>query len=179
MFTFFNPITQTVSQLKTSPLTLTVKKGVVPKELQERVVLGAHQKRSWPIIPHYLMVIGAAGLVLVLLIAYLMMCYQSVIEKKITYYRFNRQVKKAHKSRDAQLLYQAWFVLLSSRLGVKKMVPSLYEIEHLFEQDVRLKWRYYIAELEKRAFQSRETIFDISDIVAQTYDWLDKIEDLL
>jgi hypothetical protein len=81
--------------------------------------------------------------------------------------------------RDAQLVYNAWFALLERRLGFKKMVHSLYDVERFLADNIKDKWRYYIAELELRAFQSREMLFDIGDLIKKTYEWLDELESIL
>lgn len=180
LFTFFNPVTASMEQLKTRPLVLTVKKGVQQKEFsQEKNLLVVHKKWSWPIIPYWIMVTLSLSLLLFLLGNFIWYRYEVVIEKKIAYYVFKRAIHHAKIKNNAKLLYNAWFVLLARRLGIKKIPQSLRDIEQLFDQQHRVKWRYYISELERIAFEQSEIINDIDDLISQTYDLLSKLEEVL
>lgn len=177
-FTFFDPTLKLNRVLTTQPITLTIKPGAEQYIFPSTVHAKNATHKPFEIARWIIILLSVTPL-LVVLLWYLWHSYAPIIEQKRAFHAFKRMVKRAHRTRDAKLLYHAWFVLLARRLGKQQVPQTLGELESLFANELRTKWRYYVARLERSAFEDYQNVSDFLDLIEQTDDWLDAIEDLL
>lgn len=177
-FTFFDPTLKLDRVLTTQPITLTIKPGAEQHTLPLTHAKSNAQHKPFEI-AWWLIILLTVAPLLVVLFWYLWRSYAPIIEKKRAFYAFKRTLKRARRTHNAQLIYQAWFALLTRRLGAQRAPQTLGELESLFADELRIKWRYYVTRLEQEAFEDYQTVDDVLTLIEQTDDWFDALEDLL
>jgi len=180
LFSFFNPVTQKRETLHINKLMLTAKKGAtINRSEYARENTGSPKSKKWPVLNNFWLILIASSLVLTLFVWYLKRAFQPFIEKKMAYFTFRRRVKKAHRTRDVQSLHAAWFLLFNERLGVSETIVSLREAGKFLDVVARERWHAYVSKLEYAAFQARDVLPFLDDVIMQTYEWISVLEDVL
>ncbi len=179
IFTYFDPTDKRVKRLKTKELVLSVKRGTAKKMVMVPQENEPQRSKKLPKIAHWLLAFLSIVLVMFLLGHYLFIVYEPYIDKKRAYYTFKCQVRQAKKKKSSRAIYRAWFGLLEKRLGVDLVPKSLRDVKQFFAQALQESWCMYVEKLESFAFQERELLYGLDDLIAQTYEWVSNLEDVL
>ena len=174
---FFNAKTGRIDHATTARLLLNVQEHALPIPLEIRHA--QELRRAWPRVPLWIMVALSTLLFGLIIIRFFALRYRSYIKKKIIFYKFRHIIKRVRTNKDAKLLHSAWFDFLAQHLGAERAPYSLYELASFFDEQLREKWRFYVAQLEQYAFKLQEIPISFDDIIEQTYSWIDELEGLL
>lgn len=164
VFSFFDTERKAYHTLKTRSLALSVMKSNYKSSEFKPVVedkLVQKEPFIWPVISFEWLVVLSLIPLLLMIGFYIIIVYRPFIEKVLAYRHFNRALSLAYKSKNAQLIYDAWVELFVERLNMPQREKELGGIISSFiDNDNHIQWQKYILFLEQMAFERKSDAFD-------------------
>jgi len=167
---FFDPKDKKYKTLAAQSLQLKIIPNAInPVDLSssdEPKVADKQRPFFWPTMPFGILAILLLIPFLTMIGSYLLQMYRPYIDKLLSYRRFKKQVYRAYKMNNAQIIYDAWQDLFFERFKTPQKEKGLTDLAVPFLsirvritqkeiQEVISQWQSYIDKLERNAFENR------------------------